>query len=178
MWADIKAYISQNYQPKGSYASSNHNHNSAYLGIEAKAESAKSADSVAWGGGIWQTKYFTPSSHTHDDRYYTESEINTKLSGKSDTSHTHSQYLTSHQSLSGYWHATGATWNPNANISLSATGNNQEWSFDIIHNGYTGCYFHVWDKSFGSMLKVNAYDGSVSIPQNKLYLGSYLVYVG
>ena len=29
------------------------------------------------------------SSHTHDDRYYTESEINTKLSSKSDTSHTH-----------------------------------------------------------------------------------------
>ena len=29
------------------------------------------------------------SGHTHDDRYYTESEINTKLSGKSDTSHTH-----------------------------------------------------------------------------------------
>ena len=27
--------------------------------------------------------------HTHDDRYYTESEINTKLAGKSDTSHTH-----------------------------------------------------------------------------------------
>ena len=27
--------------------------------------------------------------HTHDNRYYTESEINTKLSGKSDTSHTH-----------------------------------------------------------------------------------------
>lgn len=33
------------------------------------------------------------SSHTHDDRYYTESEINTKLSGKSDTSHTHSAYV-------------------------------------------------------------------------------------
>lgn len=29
------------------------------------------------------------STHTHDDRYYTESEINTKLSGKSDTSHNH-----------------------------------------------------------------------------------------
>ena len=29
------------------------------------------------------------ASHTHDDRYYTESEINTKLSSKSDTSHTH-----------------------------------------------------------------------------------------
>lgn len=29
------------------------------------------------------------SGHTHDDRYYTESEINSKLSGKSDTGHTH-----------------------------------------------------------------------------------------
>ena len=27
--------------------------------------------------------------HTHDDRYYTETEINTKLAGKSDTGHTH-----------------------------------------------------------------------------------------
>lgn len=33
------------------------------------------------------------ASHTHDDRYYTESEIDTKLSGKSDTSHTHSAYV-------------------------------------------------------------------------------------
>lgn len=32
-------------------------------------------------------------SHTHDDRYYTESEIDTKLSGKSDTSHTHNAYV-------------------------------------------------------------------------------------
>lgn len=30
------------------------------------------------------------SSHNHDDRYYTESEMNTKLSGKSDTNHNHS----------------------------------------------------------------------------------------
>ena len=29
------------------------------------------------------------SGHTHDDRYYTESEVNTLLSGKSDTSHNH-----------------------------------------------------------------------------------------
>lgn len=28
--------------------------------------------------------------HDHDDRYYTESEVNTKLNGKSDTGHTHS----------------------------------------------------------------------------------------
>lgn len=29
------------------------------------------------------------SSHTHDDRYYTESEVNTKLNGKANSSHTH-----------------------------------------------------------------------------------------
>ena len=29
------------------------------------------------------------TSHTHDDRYYTESEVNTLLSGKAATSHTH-----------------------------------------------------------------------------------------
>lgn len=33
------------------------------------------------------------ADHTHDDRYYTETEIDSKLSGKSDTSHTHSAYV-------------------------------------------------------------------------------------
>ena len=33
----------------------------------------------------------TDFDHTHDDRYYTESEIDTKLSGKADKSHTHTK---------------------------------------------------------------------------------------
>ena len=37
---------------------------------------------------------FPPSPHTHDDRYYTESEADNLLSQKSDIGHTHSQYLT------------------------------------------------------------------------------------
>ena len=32
---------------------------------------------------------YTPSAHTHDDRYYTEGEVDSKLNGKSDTGHTH-----------------------------------------------------------------------------------------
>lgn len=41
---------------------------------------------------------YAAKSHTHDDRYYTETEMNTKLSGKSNTSHNHdAKYL----SLSG-----------------------------------------------------------------------------
>ena len=31
------------------------------------------------------------ASHTHDDRYYTETEVDTKLSGKSDMGHTHTK---------------------------------------------------------------------------------------
>ena len=32
----------------------------------------------------------SPTGHTHDDRYYTETEINTKLNDKANSSHTHS----------------------------------------------------------------------------------------
>lgn len=35
---------------------------------------------------------FAPKSHSHDDRYYTETEIDTKLNGKAPNGHTH-QYL-------------------------------------------------------------------------------------
>lgn len=34
---------------------------------------------------------FAPKSHSHDDRYYTESEIDGKLSGKANSSHTHTK---------------------------------------------------------------------------------------
>lgn len=39
----------------------------------------------------WETEPSTypPSSHTHDDRYYTESEVDTKLNAKANSSHTH-----------------------------------------------------------------------------------------
>nr|DAG35324.1 MAG TPA: hypothetical protein [Bacteriophage sp.] len=50
LWNYIKGKADGTYQPKGSYAA---------------------------------------SEHIHDDRYYTESEMNTKLSGKSNTDHTH-----------------------------------------------------------------------------------------
>lgn len=39
---------------------------------------------------VYQPKgSYAASGHTHDDRYYTESEMNTKLSGKSNIDHTH-----------------------------------------------------------------------------------------
>ena len=65
---------------------------------------------------------------------------------------------------SSLWRSDGGTWNPSANISLNASENGQEWSFDIRRNGYTGCYWHVWDSQLSTMLRVNADDGKVSAP--------------
>lgn len=47
------------------------------------------SNSVSWNDVSGKPSTYTPSSHTHDDRYYTESEINTKLNGKANSSHTH-----------------------------------------------------------------------------------------
>lgn len=59
--------------------------------IEGKISNATNADAVPWSGVSGKPSTFTPSSHTHDDRYYTESEVDSKLSGKANSSHTHTK---------------------------------------------------------------------------------------
>ncbi|MBI4856172.1 MAG: hypothetical protein HY818_05475 [Acetobacterium woodii] len=44
---------------------------------------------VSWNDVTGKPETFIPSEHNHDDRYYTETEVDTKLSGKSDTTHSH-----------------------------------------------------------------------------------------
>lgn len=44
---------------------------------------------LTWGEITGKPSTYTPSSHTHDDRYYTESEVDSKLSGKANSSHNH-----------------------------------------------------------------------------------------
>jgi hypothetical protein len=68
---------------------------------DGKVDMAEVADSVPWTGVTEKPSTFTPSSHTHakanitdfahthDDRYYTEDEINTKLNAKANLSHIH-----------------------------------------------------------------------------------------
>lgn len=71
-----------------------------------------------------------------------------------------SGYITSYKNT---WYGDGL-WTPSTNITLNATANSQEWSFDIYRNGNTGCYWHVWDNALSTLLKVNADDGKVSAP--------------
>lgn len=58
------------------YAAISHNH-SEYATATALSEVSSAVSGKA------------NASHTHDDRYYTESEVDSKLAAKSDTSHTH-----------------------------------------------------------------------------------------
>ena len=47
--------------------------------------------SITWSDITGRPSSFPPSSHTHDDRYYTEAEINNKLNGKANSSHSHTK---------------------------------------------------------------------------------------
>lgn len=66
---------------------------------------------------------------------------------------------------SDLWRSDGATWNPSANVVMTPSGNDNEWSFDFRNkNGATGSYWQVWDENKQTLLKVNADDGKVSAP--------------
>lgn len=57
------------------------------LAVDATLKvSGAAADAKATGDALAGK---AAASHTHDDRYYTESEMNTKLNGKANSSHTH-----------------------------------------------------------------------------------------
>ena len=66
---------------------------------------------------------------------------------------------------SDLWRSDGATWNPSANVTMTPSGNDSEWSFDFRNkNGATGTYWQVWDENKQTLLKVDADSGKVSAP--------------
>lgn len=103
------------------------------------------------------------SDHTHDDRYYTESEVDTKLSGKSDTGHTHTKSeITDFAHTHDYWPRSTQTldlssldeslyypcvagFNTTGFARLQVdvhlnSGTKPSWS---IHSGGFSCHFYI-----------------------------------
>lgn len=70
-----------------SYAPLSHSHALADLPVASSGES--SATKVVRADDSRLSDARTPTTHTHDDRYFTEAEVTTSLAGKSDTGHTH-----------------------------------------------------------------------------------------
>lgn len=101
------------------------------------------------------------TSHQSLADYAKKTEIPTSLPANGGNADTVDGYH-----ASSLWRSNGGIWNPSANISLTASGNNQEWSFAIRRNGYTGCYWQIWDSALNTLLKVNADNGKVYAPYN------------
>lgn len=78
------------------------------------------------------------TGHTHDDRYYTESEINTKLNGKANSSHTHTASQISDLTVSTHTLANGAKLYKYGKIVLAVFNNYQ----------YSGKTPNVWADIF------------------------------
>lgn len=78
------------------------------------------------------------TGHTHDDRYYTETEMNAKLNGKANSSHTHTASQISDLTVSTHTLANGAKLYKYGKIVLAVFNNYQ----------YSGKTPNVWTDLF------------------------------
>ena len=148
--ADTDYYIAQ-YAGGGSTTTTYHRrpHSALWNYIKSKANS------------VYQPKgSYATSSHTHDDRYYTESEINTKLASKSDTSHTHNYVVGSYTGNGGQqkpnYFGTNKVGFLMMNTTVNGDSNCKDW---IIMDCYGG----------------NDVGGSVALGVNRQKLAAYIM---
>lgn len=78
------------------------------------------------------------TGHTHDDRYYTETEMNIKLNGKANSSHTHTASQISDLTVSTHTLANGATLYKYGKIVMCVL-------FNVAFSGKTA---HTWNNLF------------------------------
>ena len=91
----------------------------------------KLSASVPWSKVTGKPGSYPPSAHTHDDRYYTEAEVNSLLGGKAGNGHTHSfADITGKPALGQWVSSCGATTLATGrNVPLSAYISLSGWYF-------------------------------------------------
>lgn len=133
------------------------------------ATSAGSAGAVAWANVSGKPTTFTPSAHNHNDLYYTEAEVDGKLSGKANSSHKH-----------GAGDITSV--NASAITGVIASANLPSFVDDILdgYYGSDGVFYKHYDATSGKYS--DAYTGEagkiyVNLNDNKTYRWSGSKYV-
>lgn len=133
--------LSDKYQPKGSYAAASHTHTIAQITNLQSTLDGKSNN-----------------GHTHDDRYYTESEIDAKLAGKANASHGHNNigcYGTN--TINTVANDTTANWASKANsvhfYSTKGLLNGQPSQYGFLFNMACGSseIHQIWATHAGSL---------------------------
>lgn len=94
------------------------------------------AFSGSWNDLSDKPSVFPPESHTHDDRYYTESETDGLLAGKSDTTHNHDADYDSAGTASSEVTSHENTYN-HGNIHAPGSDAEDATSIAAIHSGVT-----------------------------------------
>ena len=100
------------------------------------------ASSVPWSGVTGKPSSYTPSTHTHDDRYYTESEINSKVNTinssigtKADKAHTHDdRYYTESEidsKLAGKQGSLTATGSATKGMYIDSSGTAKAMTYSV-----------------------------------------------
>ena len=130
---------------------------------------AASANSVAWGNVSGKPSTFAPSAHNHNDLYYQKSEVDGKLNGKANSSHTHAA-------------ADITSVNASAITGIIAAANLPSFVDDVVEGYYgsDGIFYKHLDPS--TKAYSDAYTGEagkiyVNLNDNKTYRWSGSAYV-
>ena len=126
-WQRLRtADVSDNTQKKLIYEESQGNSGSSYTELFSV-----DGNGNAYAGGTLLSK----NGHIHDDRYYTESEMNTKLAGKSDKNHTHDdRYYTESEidsKLAGKQGSLTATGSATKGMYIDSSGTAKAMTYSV-----------------------------------------------
>ena len=131
------------------------------------ATSAGSAGAVAWANVSGKPATFAPSEHNHNDLYYTEAEVDSKLSGKAAASHKHGA-------------ADITSVNASAISGVIASANLPSFVDDVVEGYLNGGKFYKEKKTDGTYAtEITAESGKIYINLNdsKTYRWSGSAYV-